>query len=241
MISVTFTWDIPEGKRLLRAYSRFTDYIQLGGPAFSDPGGEFVPGRFIKEGVTFTSRGCIRKCDFCLVPQREGKIRELPIRDGWIVQDNNLLACSRPHIEAVFEMLRRQPEPIELSGLDARLLKRWHVDLIKSVRLGKMWFAADDEHLLPMIFAADLLKDIPTSKKFCYVLIGFGEDTLFKAEKRLRAIWELGFYPFAMLYRGPNGEGHKGKDWRQFQRTWCRPAIYKTLMKGIDNPEVHAI
>jgi hypothetical protein len=240
-VSVTFTWDIPEGRRLFRAYASKTDDIQIGGPAFDDPGGEFVPGRFIKEGVTITSRGCIRKCGFCLVPKREGKIRELPIEDGWIVQDNNLLACSQSHIEAVFEMLRRQPEPIEFSGLDARLLKPWHIEQIKSLRLGKAWFAMDNDNLRPLSIAGDLLKDIPTSKKFCYVLIGFGDETMSQAEKRLREVWKLGFYPFAMLYRGPNGEGHKNQEWKRFQRTWCRPAAYKAFLKGIDTPMEPAI
>ena len=32
-------------------------------------------------------------------------MREINIADGYIVQDNNLLACSRGHIEKVFEML----------------------------------------------------------------------------------------------------------------------------------------
>jgi hypothetical protein len=36
--------------------------------------------------------------------------------------------------------------------------------------------------------------------------------------------------PFAMLYQGPNGEGHKSKDWKQFQRLWARPAAYKTYL-----------
>jgi hypothetical protein len=236
-ISVTFTWDIPEGQRLFRAYSRYTDDIQIGGPAFDDPGGEFTPGQFVKEGVTITSRGCIRHCDFCLVPQREGKIRELPIRDGYVVQDNNLLACSKPHIEAVFEMLRRQPYSADFAaGLDARLLKPWHVELFKSLKSPRLWFAAD-KCVGPLIEAAPLLSDFPKYKKFCYVLIGFGDDTINQAEKRLRHVWDLGFYPFAMLYRGPNGEGHKSKDWSQFQRTWCRPAAYKTLMNNPTPPD----
>ncbi len=61
-ISVTFTWYIPEGQRLLKAWSGYYDDVQLGGPAFDDKGGEFEPGRFIKHGVTITSRGCPNAC-----------------------------------------------------------------------------------------------------------------------------------------------------------------------------------
>src|SRR5574343_1284372 len=115
-ISVTFTWDIPEGERLYRSWSRFYRDVQLGGPAFGDRGGLFVAGRYVKDGVTVTSRGCPNQCGFCLVPEREGDIRELPIVDGWDVADNNILACSQKHIHAVFEMLRGQPEPIKFYG-----------------------------------------------------------------------------------------------------------------------------
>lgn len=230
-VSVTFTWDIPEAQRLHRAWQTFYSDVKIGGPAFDDCGGEFEPGRFIREGVTITSRGCIRNCSFCLVPKREGKIRELKIKDGWIVNDNNLLACSRSHVEAVFEMLRRQKHPIDFpGGIDTRLLKPWHIDLFKSIHLGRLFVACDSEaQLKPLEKAADLLADFPQNKKHCYVLICYQNDTMAAAEKRLRRVYELGFLPFAMLY-----EDWKHKDWKKFQRTWCRPAAYKTLMKGAD-------
>jgi hypothetical protein len=231
-VSVTFTGDVDLGLRLYRAWQPLYQDVRVGGPAFNDPGGEFVPGRFLKEGVTITSRGCVRNCDFCLVPKREGKIRELPIRDGWVVQDNNLLACSRKHIEAVFEMLRRQPKPIRLAaGLDSRLLSPWHIPLFKSIKLDRLWFSADDwKGVQSLAQACDLLTGFSREKRFCYVLIGYSNESMVEAEERLRTVWDLGFHPFAMLYQGPNGEGHKSKEWRQFQRLWCRPAAYKTLL-----------
>lgn len=233
MISVSFTWDIKEGERLYRAWSSFYDHVEIGGPAFNDQGGEFISGRFIKPGVTITSRGCPRNCGFCLVPKREGRIRELPIKDGWIVQDNNLLACSRHHIETVFEMLRRQPHPADFTaGLDARLLKPWHIEQFKSLKSPRLWFACDDNNGLPLLErAAEMLNGFT---KYCYALIGFNpNETMTQVESRLIKIWELGFYPFAMLYQGPNREGHKSKEWRQFQRKWCRPAAYKSWLKTI--------
>jgi len=227
-VSVTFTEDINLGLRLYRAWANLYADVQVGGPAFDDKGGEFVPGQFLKEGVVITSRGCIRKCPFCVVPKREGKIRELPICDGWIIQDNNLLACSRSHIEAVFEMLRRQPYSVQFpGGLDARLIKPWHIELLKSVRLHSFFTACDNQkELRSLTLAANLLTDIPQNKKRCYVLIGFDNETLIEAEKRLRAVFELGFLPFAMLF----DKESKSYEWRHLQRTWARPAAYKSLM-----------
>jgi hypothetical protein len=32
--------------------------VKVGGPAFSAPGGDFIPGRYMKRGYVITSRGC---------------------------------------------------------------------------------------------------------------------------------------------------------------------------------------
>jgi hypothetical protein len=234
-ISVTFTWDIPEAERLYRAWSTYYSDVEMGGPAFDDPGGDFEPGMFVKHGITITSRGCTKNCQWCLVPKREGWIRELPIRDGWDVADNNLLACSREHVEAVFEMLQRQPEPIKFSGgLDAEMFQEWHVDLLKTIRLKFTWFACDYPGAVQSLGrVAYLMSDFSREKKRCYVLIGFNGETVGQAEKRLEAVYKLDFLPMAMLYREP-GMRKKlwPKEWRQLQKTWSRPAAYKAKMKG---------
>jgi len=230
-ISCAFTWDIQESLRLKRSWSRFYSDIQVGGPAFDDPGAEFVPGQFVNHGVIITSRGCSKNCEWCLVPKREGWIRELSIKNGWDVADNNLLACSTKHVLKVFEMLRQQPEPIKFSGgLDAEMLQKWHIDLLKSIRLKFAWFGCDyPGAIVHLEKAASLLSDFSIEKKRCYVLIGFKNETLTAAEKRLKQVFDLGFLPFAMLYRGP-GTAKKldwPKEWLEFQRFWCRPASYR--------------
>jgi hypothetical protein len=73
-------------------------------------GEEFIPGKFLKPGYTITSRGCDggNSCFFCMVPVREGPVRELPVRQGRNILDDNLLACPEIHIRKVFQMLERQ-------------------------------------------------------------------------------------------------------------------------------------
>jgi len=166
-VSVTFTWDVSEGQRLARAWGGYYHDVQIGGPALDDPGGAFEPGRFIRPGVTITSRGCPRRCPFCFVARREGALRELPIRDGWIVNDNNLLACSRRHVEAVFEMLAHQPRAAQFNGgLDARLLTDWHRRLLDGIRIKEMWFACDTAAGFPALKrAAAILDGIPEYKR----------------------------------------------------------------------------
>lgn len=229
-VSVTFTWDLLEGQRLLRAWSDYYDDVEIGGPAFGDPGGEFEPGRFIKKGVTITSRGCTKKCEYCFVPKREGVVRELPIKEGWIVQDNNLLACSRKHIEAVFEMLKTQPEPAEFAGgLDTIYLKDWHRDLLDSIRIKQMFFACDTPAgIKPLERAAKILQGISRNKMRCYTLIGFDGEKLADAENRLKRVWELGFMPFAQLYQEEKKIEYS-KEYRKLARNWSLPAITRSI------------
>lgn len=227
-ISVAFTWDKPEAERLYRAWSVLYSDVQIGGPAYNDFAGEFVPGQFIKEGVTITSRGCPKRCPFCFVPKREGGIRELPIRDGWIVCDNNLLACSDQHIENVFAMLRKQPKPIAFKGgLDASLFTVWHRELIDSIRLDEIWFACDSPTAIRKLERiTPLLRGISIGKRRCFVLFGFDGQSPAEAEERCRAVYDLGFLPFAQLYRDEKPKKYSD-EWKQLARKWSRPALYR--------------
>jgi len=231
-VSVTFTWDIPKAHYLATQWLSYGN-VRIGGPAIEGSKGEFVPGMYLRNGVVITSRGCPKQCPWCISAQKEGALREIDIKEGWDVQDNNLLACSRKHIEAVFEMLVRQPKPIQLiGGLDIDYLKTWHVDLLKSLRLKSIWVACDElQKLSQLDKAKDLLSDFSFEKRRCYVLIGFNGESIKQAEKRLVAVYEKGFLPLAMLYQ-PESFIHYNKAWRTLQRNWCRPAIIKATMKG---------
>jgi len=227
-VSVAFSWDRAEGERLAEAWTATGLPVSIGGPAYDAPGEEFVPGRYLKPGYTITSRGCPNHCWFCAVPKREGGLRELAIAEGWIVQDDNLLACSAAHIRAVFAMLARQSRRADLRGLEARQLQGWHVDLLADLKPGRMYFAYDTpDDLEPLRQAGGMLSEAGLRReghRICaYVLIGYPGDRFSAAETRLRESWAAGFYPFAMLYRNERGEA--ARDWRRLQREWTRPQI----------------
>lgn len=107
-VSCTFTWDKQKAERLQKAWAQYYPMVKLGGPAYDAPGNGFTPGMYLKHGITTTSRGCNNNCPWCLVPKREGKIRLLPITEGNILQDNNILQCPQSHIDAVWDMLSHQ-------------------------------------------------------------------------------------------------------------------------------------
>lgn len=233
-VSVAFTWDKPAAERLAEQWRRVAP-VKVGGVAYGDPGREFVPGRYIKRGYVFTSRGCPRRCWFCSVWKRDPVPRLLPIHDGWNVLDDNLLACPEPHVRAVFAMLARQGRRVEFTGgLEALSLQDYQVGLLADLRpRPNCFFAYDpgDEFETLRSAARRLLAAGFTAASHrlrCYVLIGFPRDTFADADRRLRAIAGVGFTPMAMLWRPETPAAAKwepGADWRGFQRRWARPAI----------------
>jgi hypothetical protein len=226
-ISVTFTYDKPRAEELAFQLDGKGVLVKLGGPAYDDPGGEFVPGMYVKKGYVMTSRGCNNRCWFCSVWRREGPIREIPISEGNNVMDSNLLQCSDEHINAVFDMLKRQKygRPLFTGGLEARILKSWHCKRLKEINAAECFFAYDTpDDLEPLIEAGRMMMDAGFAPKShvlcCYCLIGYKGDTFEAAEKRMMQAIKAGFMPYAMLYRDEKGE--TDLDWRRFQRIWVR-------------------
>jgi hypothetical protein len=158
-----------------------------------------------KFSLQFFSRGCIRKCPFCLVRDKEGYIHpvepvELNPRGEWIeVLDNNFFA--NPEWKSAVDYLLKQDLPVKLHGVDVRIMNEeqafW---LNKMKRKGYIHIAWD----MPSLDLTDKLKEITKYikpyKLTCYVLVGFNstkEQDMF----RLETLKELGIVPFVQPYR----------------------------------------
>jgi hypothetical protein len=238
-ISCTFTWDIPQAEFLYKQWSMAGFNTKIGGVAFGERGGEFISGMYLKKGYTITSRGCPNKCWFCSVPKREGyELRELKIVEGYNVLDDNLLATSENHFNAVIEMLRTQKErPIFSGGLEAKILTKERAEMILQLNPKEMFFAYDtQDDYEPLVEAGKILKGLgyrrETQRARCYVLIGYQKDTFEFAEKRLLQAWDAGFFPMAMLYRSPKLD-LQTKEWKRFQREWANPTIVGYKLKSL--------
>ena len=144
-ISVTFTWDIEKAEQLYYDWQILGVPVEVGGPAFDDRMGDFTQGLYLREGMTFTSRGCTKDCWFCSVPRcSHGIIRELPVQDGWNILDDNILGTSEEHFREVIEMLRRQKKRAVFSGgLEPALLQPWQAELLRSINPATMYTAYD--------------------------------------------------------------------------------------------------
>lgn len=105
----------------------------------------------------FLSRGCIRKCSFCVVPQKEGYIRkvanvsDIVRHDKVKFLDNNILALPE-HEEILKELADRKIHCCFNQGLDIRLLTESNSFLLSKLKyLGEYVFAFDDWKYLPLI------------------------------------------------------------------------------------------
>ena len=237
-ISCLFTWQIEQCRSLLDDWSVY-DYesVWLGGPAFGCVDDEFIPGRYVKQSIIFTSRGCNFDCPWCMVPEKEGKFRELPmIHPGNIIQDNNLLLANRDHLQKVFLMLKTQSGIEFKGGLDVRLLKDWHIEELRGLKIKELWLAFDEpQRYLHLGGAIRKLKmaGFRRNQIRCYVLAGFDEPIL-EVEDRLILAWELGALPFVQVYRGSDELVKRSLSQieRKFIRQWSRPAAIKASMEG---------
>lgn len=241
-VSVTFTWDLPAAERLARQWAHVAP-VKIGGPATGERGEAFEPGMYLRRGYVITSRGCPNRCWFCSAWKREGReIRELPVRDGVNVLDDNLLACSRPHVEAVFAMLRRQKNTqrgaqIQFTGgLEAKRLEWWHAQALRDLRPSQVFFAYDTpDDLAPLRRAGELMLEAGFTRAGhrlrAYVLVGYPKDTFAAAGARIAETVAAGFVPMAMVYRPPDKNVKPDPTWARWARDRIRPAILCSTRK----------
>jgi len=234
-ISCLFTWDRDFCEEIKNEWSEYYPVVKIGGPAYRLNRDEFVPGRYIKKGVVFTSRGCDFTCPWCLVSEIEGRFRTLnQIAAGNIIQDNNILLSNRDHLMKVFSMLKTQRAIQFLGGLDVRLFKDWHIEELRGLRIKELWLALDNwDSQKQFAKVAEKLRmaGFSRNKIRCYVLAGFSEP-IQESEDRLRFAYECGALPFVQLYQPPNKQKRVvGRKNNLFVRRWSRPAIIKSMMK----------
>lgn len=209
-LSITFSWQIQEARILSKKHK---GKVIVGGPAAISNQEEIDFAEYQEFTnfdvlsmhnplATFTTKGCSRKCEFCIVPKIEGEFRELK---KWkinpVLCDNNFLLSSKKHIESVINKIRHFPMVDFNQGLDARLINDWHFEQFCKLKNIKLRFAFDsisyEQYVIDAITKAKKLgfKDIGV-----YVLIGY-KDTPDDALYRLDKIREFGIRPNPMRYQ----------------------------------------
>lgn len=185
----------------------------------------------VNAGIGYTSRGCIRNCPFCFVPEKEGEFRQdSEIRDiinPWsnriILLDNNLTAD--PYCIDKLQEIKERDLIVDITqGLDVRLMTPEKAQALASVRHeGHLHYSWDlmNQEAAVMEGIQTLSAFIRPWKQTCYVLVGF--DTNFEEDiYRVRKLTEMGISPYVMIY-------NQRKDDRllhHFAR-WVNGRVYK--------------
>ena len=187
--------------------------------------------------IQFLSRGCIRKCPFCVVPIKEGKIRkskpfELNPKGKWImILDNNFFAC--PQWRENIEIIRSWNQPVTFQqGLDLRIMTDEMAKALSTIKIKQVYVAWDnyeDKEFVMRGFDI-LLKYIKPYKITCYCLVGFKQSYITEEDlERVMTLKRLGVNPFAMGYINfddPNYQ--KSKKIKDFCRWVNRKKLFKS-------------
>ena len=163
----------------------------------------------------FTTRGCIRDCGFCIVRQKEGKIKEHakveeflnPKSNVVVLLDNNFLALPS-HIKKLQKYINKGWKMDFNQGLDLRLINKENAELLGKVK-----------HYKQIHFAWDFMKTekqvrkglktlfkvgISPRKIMVFILCNYN-TTLEEDIYRYNILNDLDITPYMMIY----GKGNK--------------------------------
>ena len=130
----------------------------------------------------FTTRGCIRHCPFCIVPEKEGKVRVVgDLLDLWdgkskdvVIMDNNILAIPEQFYKVCQQAIDNKIRLDFNQGLDHRLLTKDISKLLSKVSHKEYHFAFDHPSYRPSVKKAiRLLYDVGIKRSTWYVLVGY--------------------------------------------------------------------
>lgn len=184
-------------------------------------------------GMGFTSRGCVRNCPFCFVPEKEGQfsqdseIKDLinPRSNILILHDNNFTAD--PYCIDKLKEIKERNLIVDINqGCDVRLMTDEIANALSNVR-----------HLRSLHYAWDLMgfekqviegikiisRYINPNKHMCFVLVGY--NTSFDEDMyRVKKLLEYGIRPYIMRYN----ERRDDIRLNHFAR-WINSFIYKAV------------
>ncbi|MGB9694189.1 MAG: hypothetical protein ACPLYF_05035 [Fervidobacterium sp.] len=183
--------------------------------------------------ITFTTRGCIRKCKYCVVPILEPRFF---VRENWmedinptskkiIFWDNNWL-CS-PNLYRDIEKLKIIGKPYDFNqGLDCRIFDSHIAKLLSQTKINPLRFAFDNPSQDGYI-----QKSIQVSKRHgfhdirVYVLYNSPEkyDTPEFFYYRVNELNKLGVATYPMKYRPIDS----------IKPNWVSPLWDKDVLRGI--------
>jgi hypothetical protein len=187
--------------------------------------------------IGFTTRGCVRNCEFCFVPRKEGLIKYNadiaefynPKLKKLMLLDNNIFAYK--DYKKVFEQIRAINKPTCFKqGMDFRLLTDDKVNELLSIKYDREFIFAYDSMKIKPVIEKQMNKFRSRFKdwrlKF-FVLVGF--DTSLKDDVfRINYLKDNKCLPYVMRYQDCYTSEYK--DFYTDLAAWCNQVwAFKTM------------
>ena len=250
-VSVPFTWNLLKAFPRCAALKQEGYHVRAGGPAVSlmpdylatvaEIGGDVDAIGRHNQDATFTTRGCIRQCEFCAVPKTEGAFRELSAwQPARLVCDNNILAASRRHFDRVIDSVKHIEGVDFNQGLDKKELKDWHIDRLQDLDKPMIRFAWDDVNEEPALrdaISKMLAAGFPHSRMTVYVLIGWNdtpEDAMYRFVI-LRDVLRVATFPMryqslkSLKYNDYVAPGWTDEELKKMMRFWSSQQFFRAI------------
>jgi hypothetical protein len=183
--------------------------------------------------IGYTTRGCVRKCPFCVVPQKEGLIHRVADLSGFwhgqqnvMLLDNNLTSSPKDFDQTCLQLIEAKVRVDFNQGLDLRLITVEQAKLLSRVRRWKQvhfaWDGVSEEAEVRRGLENLKTGGFPMWAAMVYVLIGYDstpEEDLYRVE----VLRGLKVDPFVMPF--VKSDPYQ----RRFAR-WCNmKAVFKTV------------
>ena len=191
--------------------------------------------------IGFLTRGCIRKCPWCVVPKKEGRIKpyntwrdiKRPDSKDIVFMDNNVLACDHG-ISQMVDMIGQKVRIDFNQGLDARLINDDVADILSRLKwIQFIRISCDTDAMLDVCLSViDKLggHGIKPYRVFVYLLV----QDLESAERRAIALRSAGANPFAQPYRDFANNIKPSEEQKRFARWVNHKAIFKSVERFKD-------
>ena len=193
-----------------------------------------------KHSIGFTMRGCRFKCDFCVVPKKEGRPQSNnTIEEIWTQRDNNFVMLldndffGNPYWrERIAEMKKHDLRVNFSQGLNIRIISKEQAESLKTIK-----FRSAHNTKRRVFFAWDQIKDekviwrgihrvveagIKPHEMEFYILIGF-DSTHEENLRRVGMLRDFGCSPYAMPYNKSD----------PYQRHFTRWVNHKAVFKSV--------
>jgi len=191
--------------------------------------------------IGFSERGCRLKCSFCVVPEKEGKPREVATiaqllsnprgEDRLVLLDDDFLG--HPNCEDVFqELIDRRLRVCFSQGLNIRIITERQAELLARVsfwntnftkpQVSFAWDRPKDRKSVMLGFERCVSAGIKPYRMQLFILVGY-DSTPDEDMERIETIRSWGADPFVMAY-------DKTKPYQKILQRWVnRRAIFNSV------------